>query len=35
MACALKMSNIKSVWVRQSSGHVVLHGYLDEAPDLN
>ena len=35
MACALKMSKIKSVWIRQSSGHVVLHGYLDQAPDLN
>jgi hypothetical protein len=28
MACALKMSNIKSVWIRQSSGQTVLHGYL-------
>jgi hypothetical protein len=28
MACALKMSKIKSVWVRAASGHTVLHGYL-------
>jgi hypothetical protein len=35
MACALKMSKIKSVWIRQSSGHVVLHGYLAQASDLN
>jgi Putative zinc-finger len=28
MACALKMSNIKSVWIRESSGHVLLHGYV-------
>jgi hypothetical protein len=28
MACALKMSKIKSVWVREASGHTVLHGYL-------
>ena len=31
MACALKMSKIKSVWVRLSSGHVVMHGYLGAA----
>jgi hypothetical protein len=28
MACAIKMSKIKSVWIRESSGRVVLHGYL-------
>ena len=28
MACALKMSKIKSVWVREASGQTVLHGYL-------
>jgi hypothetical protein len=28
MACALKMSKIKSVWVREASGHTVLYGYL-------
>jgi hypothetical protein len=31
MACALTMSKIKSVWIRASSGHTVLHGYLDGA----
>ncbi len=30
MACALQMSKIRSVWVRDSTGHVVMHGYLDE-----
>ncbi len=28
MACALKMSKITSVWVRDSKGHIVMHGYL-------
>jgi len=28
MACALKMSKIDSVWIRQSTGKVVLHGYI-------
>jgi hypothetical protein len=28
MACALKMSKITSVWIRQSTGKVVLHGYI-------
>jgi hypothetical protein len=28
MACALKMSKIESVWVREASGRTVLHGYL-------
>lgn len=27
LACALKLSQIESIWVRDSSGHVVLHGY--------
>jgi hypothetical protein len=37
MACALKMSNIKSVWVRAGSGHTVMHGYLPgrQALDVN
>lgn len=37
MACALKLSEIKSVWVRDDKGHAILHGYLDAAPlhDLN
>jgi hypothetical protein len=29
MACALKMSKIKSVWIRESSGRTVMHGYLE------
>jgi len=29
LACALGMSDIRSVWVRDSKGHVVLHAYLD------
>jgi len=29
MACALKMSEIKSIWVRAHDGRVVMHGYLD------
>jgi len=28
MACALKMSRIRSVWVRDHMGHVVMYGYL-------
>jgi len=28
MACALKLSEIRSVWVRDHHGHVVLHGYV-------
>jgi Putative zinc-finger len=28
MACALKLAQIDGVWVRDSSGHVVLQGYL-------
>ena len=32
MACALTMSDIKGVWVRDPAGHIVLHGYLDAAP---
>ena len=28
MACALRLSDIKSIWVRASTGHVVMHGYL-------
>jgi hypothetical protein len=28
MACALKMSAIKSIWVRASTGRVVMQGYL-------
>jgi hypothetical protein len=31
MACALQMSKIKSVWIRESSGRTVLHGYLEAA----
>jgi len=30
MACALQMSKIRSVWVRDHMGRVVMHGYLDE-----
>jgi len=29
MACALKMSKIQSVWIRESSGHTVMHGYFE------
>ena len=28
MACALKMSTITSVWVKDDTGHVVMYGYL-------
>jgi predicted anti-sigma-YlaC factor YlaD len=28
MACALTMSKIKSVWIRQGSGRTVMHGYF-------
>ena len=28
MACALKMSKIRSIWVRDHAGHVVMYGYL-------
>ncbi len=28
MACALKMSKIGSVWIRQGSGQTVMHGYF-------
>ncbi|MGH9028598.1 MAG: anti-sigma factor family protein [Acidimicrobiales bacterium] len=28
LACALKLSQIESVWIRNSSGHAVLHGYV-------
>jgi hypothetical protein len=37
MACWLKMSKIKSVWIRESSGRTVMHGYLGGtgANDLN
>jgi anti-sigma factor RsiW len=27
MACALRLSRIESVWVRDATGHVVMHGY--------
>jgi len=33
MACALKMAKIKSVWIRESSGRTVMHGYLAPALD--
>jgi len=29
LACALGLANIRSLWVRDSTGHVVLHAYLD------
>ncbi len=29
LACALGLANIRSVWVRDSAGNVVLHAYLD------
>jgi hypothetical protein len=35
MACWLKMSKIKSVWIRESSGRTVMHGYLGATSDLN
>ncbi|HVA02938.1 MAG TPA: hypothetical protein VMU64_04245 [Acidimicrobiales bacterium] len=35
MACALKMSKIKSVWIRQASGHTVLRGYLGGTKPLD
>jgi hypothetical protein len=35
MACWLKMSKIKSVWIRESSGRTVMHGYLGATNDLN
>jgi hypothetical protein len=37
MACALKMSKIRSVWVRDAAGHVVMYGYLTgpQATELN
>lgn len=28
LACALKLPSIDSVWVRNASGHTVLHGYV-------
>jgi hypothetical protein len=28
MACALTMSKIRSVWIRQGSGRTILHGYF-------
>jgi hypothetical protein len=31
MACALGLSDITGVWVRDHTGHVVLHGYLSAA----
>jgi hypothetical protein len=35
MACWLKMSKIKSVWIRESSGRTVMHGYVGAINDLN
>jgi hypothetical protein len=29
----LKMAQIDGVWVRDSSGHTVLHGYVQHATD--
>jgi anti-sigma factor RsiW len=29
MACALPLSSIKGVWIRDHAGHTVLHGYAD------
>jgi len=33
MACALKMSKITGVWVRNDTGRVVMHGYLYDGGD--
>ena len=33
MACALQLSEIKSVWIRDHAGNVVMHGYLDPHTD--
>ena len=35
MACALKLSHIDSVWVRDYAGNAVLHGYLPNGPGWN
>ena len=29
MACAIQMSSIQSVWIRDHMGHTIVHGYLD------
>lgn len=29
LACALKLEDIRSVWIKDSAGHVLLHGYVD------
>jgi hypothetical protein len=29
MACAIQMSSIRSVWIRDHMGHTIVHGYLD------
>jgi hypothetical protein len=29
MACAIPMSSIKGVWIRDHNGHTIMHGYLD------
>jgi hypothetical protein len=30
MACAIPMSSIRSVWIRDPMGHTIVHGYLDQ-----
>ena len=35
MACALKMSHIDGVWVRNDAGNAVLHGYVPNRPGWN
>ncbi len=31
MACALHLSSIQGVWIRDHTGHTVMHGYVDTA----
>lgn len=33
MACALELSQIESIWIRDSAGHVILHGYVGNFRD--